>query len=134
MARKRREGVTTMPRYLIKMIRVMGGTPPASWTEMYALSLYGARMAGYGLYKMIWDEVKAKLRELRVPSALHGLYKAFTNQFINRVQRKKIETREECIDKWTKQGLDPGVLNQLADVIHAVYVEAETPKAPAKGA
>jgi hypothetical protein len=133
MARKRREGITTGIRYRIKMLRVMGVPVPQEWAEEYAMALLQARSTGYGPFKTAWEEVKPVLMRERVPSALHGLYKAFTNEVISKVQQKKISDLEDLIDKWTKLGLDPHVLQVVGETVVRV-IAPETPQPPPKGA
>jgi hypothetical protein len=132
MARKRREGVTTGIRYRIKMLRTMGVPVPQEWAEEYAMSLLQARASGYGAYKTAWEEVKPVLIHMKVPSALHGLYKAFTNEVVSKVQQRKIADLEDIIEKWTNLGLDPNVLQVIGEAV-VMVVRAETPQAPPKG-
>lgn len=134
MTRKRQEGITTYPRYKLKMYRVfkVDGVPEDLAKEV-ATALTQARAVGYGVFKTAWQEAKAILMRLGVPSALWGLYKAFTNELINKAQRRKIMTVEEVIDKWVKYGLDPAVLREVANAVIQVVTVTET-KSAEKGA
>lgn len=133
MARKRQEGITTYPRYKLKMYRVfkIDGVPEALATEV-ATALTHARALGYGVFKTAWFEAKAILMRLGVPSAMWGLYKAFTNELINKVQRKKEATVEDIIAKWERNGLDPTVLREVANAVVQV-VTVEVTKSAEKG-
>jgi hypothetical protein len=68
-----------------------------------------------------------------VPSAMWGLYKAFINELIHKVQRKRIATTDEVIAKWERMGLSGDILRQCAEAIVEVVAE-ETPKPASKGA
>ena len=132
MARKRREGISTGIRYRIKMLRTMGVPIPVEWAEEYAIALSQARASGYGPYKLAWEEVKPVLMRMEVPSALHGLYKAYTNEVVNKVQQRKIADLEELIEKWVNLGLEPAVLQVVGETVVRV-LQKQTPQPPAKG-
>ena len=130
MARKRQEGVTTLPRYKGKMYAVGYGIFAGNeeLAREYAEALSHARSQGFGIYRVAYQEIKPILMRNGVPSTLWGLYKAFVNELINKVQRKKIATVEDIIDKWVKGGLDEGVLRDCAEaVVQIVEAEASTP-------
>ncbi len=135
MGRKRQEGVTTYPRFTGKAYAVAYGIFHGNerFAERYAEALTNARATGYGPYKVAWEEAKAVLDAERIPSALHGLYKAFVNEVVNKVQRRKEKTLDEIVDKWTKQGLDPRILRLVGEAVVQVIV-VETPKSAKKGA
>ena len=134
MGRKRQEGVTTYPRYKTKMYRVIqDGAIPEEYAKEFAEAVTNARASGFGSYKIAWEEVKPVLMREEVPSALHGLYKAFTNEVIAKVQQRKIATLDDIIDKWTKQGLDPRILRLVGETVVQV-ITVETPKPAKKGA
>jgi hypothetical protein len=130
MGRKRQEGITTNPRYKLKAYAVgMGighGNPELS--KEYADALTQARAAGVGLYKNAYQEIKPVLMRANVPSALYGLYKAFINEILAKVQRRKIASVDEIVDKWVKLGLDAGVLRDCVGAVGEVLVtEAPVP-------
>jgi hypothetical protein len=94
--------------------------------EEYAEALTTARASGIGLYKNAYQEIKPVLMDNKVPSALWGLYKAFINEVIAKVQRRKIAELDEILTKWDKLGLDSGVLRSCAEAI-GVEAYAESP-------
>ena len=130
MARKRQEGVTTNIRYKLKAYAVgygIGAGNPELAKE-YAEVLTTARASGYGVFKTAYQEIKPVLMREGVPSALWGLYKAFINEIINKVQRRKIATVDEIVNKWVNLGLDEGVLRACIDAVgEVISVEAPTP-------
>jgi hypothetical protein len=70
------------------------------------------------------------LKELNIPSAQWGLYKAAVNEYVNRVQRKKQMSRDEWSEKWTKNGLDARILDEIARRIGEILAPpAPTPAA-----
>jgi len=96
----------------------------------YAEALTTARAAGVGIYKNAYQDIKPVLAQNHVPSAFWGLYKAFANELISKVQRRGINTTDEIIAKWQKMGLDGGVLQAVVNVIVEVRErEAPTPAA-----
>jgi len=125
---RKQEGITTAIRYRIKAYKVALGLTGGNerLAEEYANSLAEARAQGIGVYRVAYKEAKPVLMRLGVPSALHGLYKAFINELINKVQRRRIATADEIIDKWTKLGLDPAVLREVSESVVQIFVE-ETP-------
>ena len=88
MARKRQEGVTTLPRYKGKMYAVAYGIFAGNkeLAEEYADALSHARSQGVGIYRIAYQEIKPVLMRNHVPSTMWGLYKAFINELINKVQ------------------------------------------------
>jgi hypothetical protein len=131
MGRKKQEGVTTYPRFRGKAYSVgMGifhGNPELSMD--YANAMTQARASGYGIYKNAFAEIKPVLMRNEVPSALWGLYKAFVNELIAKVQRRKIASIEDVISKWERQGLSGDILRQCSDAV--VEIVAEQPPTPA---
>ena len=129
MGRKRQEGVTTLPRYKMKAYAVGYGISFGNerLANDYAEALAQARSAGYGLYKNAYQEIKAVLREDKVPSALWGLYKAFANELINKVQRRKSATIDEIVAKWVEMGLDENILRDVVSVLVEI-IEKEVPR------
>jgi len=125
---RKQEGITTRIRYKAKAFAIGMGITGGNerLAEEYADVLAEARAQGIGPYRMAYKEVKPILLKLGVPSALHGLYKAFVNELISKVQRRRIATADEIIDKWTKLGLDPAVLREVAESTVQIFVE-ETP-------
>ncbi len=131
MGRKKQEGVTTYPRFRMKAYSVGMGISHGN-TELamdYANAITQARASGYGIYKNAYAEIKPVLMRNEVSSALWGLYKAFVNEIISKVQRRKIATIDEIVDKWAKQGLDSGILRECAEAV--VEITAEAPPTPA---
>ena len=104
MPRKRREGITTPVRYMGKMYAVGYGIFHGNeeLAKLYATLLMVARNEGYGVYRTGWKECRTVLIKRAVPSALWGLYKAFTNELIHKVMVKKTATVEEVIDNYLK--------------------------------
>lgn len=134
MARKRQEGVTTYPRYKGKVFKVaMGLFGDPEIAKDYAESLALARASGIGIYRAAYQEIKPVLIERGVPSAHWGLYKAFINEVVNKVIRKKIAGLDDIVDKWTKFDLDPDVLRACAERV-ITTVPPETPKPAEKAA
>ncbi len=135
MPRKKVEGITTYPRFKIKAFAVgMGiGHGDVEMAKEYANAVTQARASGYGIYKNAYAEIKPVLMEHQVPSAFWGLYKAFANELIHKVQIRKISTIDEVIAKWEKQGLDGNVLRDCADAVVEVVAEG-TPKPASKTA
>ncbi|MBS7613620.1 hypothetical protein KEJ48_05190 [Candidatus Bathyarchaeota archaeon] len=130
MGRKRQEGITTNPRYKLKAYAVAYGIGAGNsdYAKEYAEALAQARSAGVGVFRNAYAEIKPVLNREGVPSALWGLYKAFINEIIAKVQRRKIATVDEVIDKWTTLGLDAGVLRLCVETIGEIIVtEAPVP-------
>jgi len=124
MVRKRVETVTTVPRYLGKMRRIgeaITGDPQLAM--FYAISLMAAQRSGYGKYKSAWEVVKRDLVEANIPAALHGLCKAATNEFVNKVLTRKEMSPEDWRAKWERV-----ITPQACDVIERAL--SELPAAP----
>lgn len=128
MGRKRQEGITTNPRFKLKAYAVGFGIGAGNkeYAEEYAEALTMARSAGVGVYRNAYQEIKPVLARENVPSALWGLYKAFANELIAKVQRRGIATIDEIVDKWIKMGLDDGVLRAVVGTLVEV-IEKEVP-------
>jgi len=128
MGRKRQEGITTNPRYKLKAFAVgMGiGANNVDMAKEYAEALTTARASGVGVYRNAYQEIKPVLARESVPSALWGLYKAFANELIAKVQRRGIATVDEIVSKWEKLGLDSNVLRAVVESIVEI-VEKEVP-------
>ena len=135
MPKKKVEGVTTYPRFKGKAYAVGVGIFAGNTTLAmeYAEAVTRARASGYGIYKNAYDEIKPVLMRNEVPSALWGLYKAFINELIHKVQRKRIATTDEVVGKWERMGLNGDILRQCAEAVVEVVAE-ETPKPASKGA
>jgi len=135
MTRKRQEGITTNPRYKLKAYAVGFGIGAGNqkYAEDYAESLASARASGVGVYKSAYQDIKPVLAREGVPSALWGLYKAFANELISKVQRRGIATVDEIVGKWVKLGLDETVLRAVVESVVEI-VEKEVPVPAAKGA
>ena len=135
MAKKKTEGVTTYPRFKGKAYAVGVGIFAGNTTLAmeYADALTRARASGYGIFKSAYDEIKPVLMRNEVPSALWGLYKAFINELIHKVQRKRIATTDEVVSKWERMGLNGDILRQCSEAVVEVISE-ETPKPATKGA
>jgi hypothetical protein len=130
MGKKKQEGITTNPRFKLKAYAVGFGIGAGhqKFAEEYAEALTQARSAGIGLYKNAYQEIKPVLMRAGVPSALWGLYKAFINEILAKVQRRKIANVDEVVAKWEKLGLDSGVLRECVNAVgEVVTVEAPTP-------
>jgi hypothetical protein len=132
MGRKRQEGITTASRFRLKMFRVFSAGVPESLALEAANAVAEARAKGVGIYKTSRDEARAVLMRREVPSALWGVYFAFTNELVNKVQRKKEATRDQIIAKWVANGADASVLNEIADEI-GVDVKTTETKPATKG-
>jgi hypothetical protein len=128
LGRKRQEGITTLPRYKLKAYAVGFGIGAQNerLANEYAESLAQARSAGYGIYKNAYQEIKPVLARDNVPSALWGLYKAFANELINKVQRRGLATIDEIVQKWVAMGLDENVLRDVVNALVEI-VEKEVP-------
>jgi hypothetical protein len=126
MPRKRQEGITTAPRYRLKIYRVFSAGVPEQLALEAANAVTEARSKGIGIFKTARDEARAVLMRREVPSALWGIYFAFTNELVNKVQRRKEATREQIINKWVANGADPSILNEIADEIGVDVKTTET--------
>jgi len=135
MAKKKIEGVTTYPRFKGKAYAVGVGifSGNATLAMDYANALTQARAAGYGVFKNAYDEIKPVLMRNDVPSALWGLYKAFINELIHKVQRKRIASTDEIVTKWERMGLNAAILRQCAEAVVEVVTE-QAPTPASKGA
>lgn len=130
MPRKRREGITTPVRYMGKMYAVGYGIFHGNeeLAKLYATLLMVARNEGYGIYRTAWNECRTVLIQRDVPSALWGLYKAFTNELVHKALIKKVATVDDIIRKWTEFGLDTAVLQDIANaIIQRVVKPTPTP-------
>jgi len=123
MTRKRQEGVTSFPRYLMKMYKIglaiSGGNELLA--QQYAMTVSQARAMGIGTYKNAWTEAKGVLTSRSVPSSMFGLYRAFTLELVNKVQRRGIASPEQIIERWTEQGLDPNILREIYARVHPMF-------------
>jgi len=139
MGRKRREGITTYPRYKGKAYAlafgIFHGQPEMA--KEYADSLSLARASGYGVFKTAYAEIIPVLQREGVSSKLWGLMKAFVNEVINKAQVRKTKSVDEIIEDWVndlKTLADPEpVLRAIAETVVQVY-EKEASRPPAKGA
>ena len=135
MAKKKVEGVSTYPRFKGKAYAVGFGifAGNSDLAMDYANALTQARAAGYGVFKNAYDEIKPVLMRNEVPSALWGLYKAFINELIHKVQRKRIASTDEVVTKWERMGLNADILRQCAEAVVEVVAE-QAPTPASKGA
>jgi hypothetical protein len=135
MARKRREGITSYPRYRGKMYSVAYGifNGNAELALEYANALASARASGFGVYKEAYRVAIPVLQRNEVPSALWGLYRSFIMELINKVQGRRLATVDEIIDKWVDLGLDGGILREVANAVVTIETK-ETPTPVEKGA
>jgi hypothetical protein len=117
MARKRQEGISTDARFKLKMFRVFSAGVPEDLAKEAADAVAEARAKGVGIYRVAREEARAVLMRREVPSALWGLYFAFTNELVNKVRRRKEATRDQIIAKWVANGADSSVLNEIADKV-----------------
>lgn len=130
MARKRREGVTTYPRYKGKVYAVAYGIFHGNeeYARHYAESLATARASGFGVFKEGYRVIIPVLMKHEIPSAQWGLYRAFMCELVSKVQQKRIATVEEIIEKWRDFGLDEATLSDCASaVVQVVTKEVPTP-------
>jgi len=139
MARKRREGITTYPRFRGKAFAVGKGIFAGNEeiAMEYANALALARASGYGVFKTAYYEIVPVLQREGVSSKLWGLMKAFVNEVINKVQRRKIRTLDEVIEDWTRDletlaNPEP-ILRAIGETVVQVY-EREASKPASKGA
>jgi hypothetical protein len=130
MARKRQEGVSTQDRYKLKMYRVFATGVPESLAMSVAESISTARAQGIGAFRTAKQEARAVLGRMEVPSALWGLYLAYTNELVRKVQIRKEATRDQIVEKWTEYGLNPTVLNAIADEVGVEVKTTQTKPAP----
>lgn len=135
MARKRREGVTTYPRYKGKAYAVAFGIFAGNekLAMDYAEALSQARASGFGVYKEGYRVIVPVLMKNDIPSAFWGLYRAFMCELINKVQQRRIATFDEIVDKWVDLGLDGGVLRACGEAVVQI-VSKEVPLPAVKGA
>lgn len=133
MARKRREGITTSPRYALKIYRIFSAGVPEDLAKEVARAVATARDQGIGTYKDARKEARAVLERREVPSLLHAPYYAFVNELVHKVQKRKMMTASDLISKYTELGLDGGVLSEIADEI-GVEVRTTTAKPAEKTA
>jgi len=126
LGRKRQEGITTNPRYKLKAYAVgMGiGANNTRYAEEYAEALTSARSAGVGVFRNAYQEIKPVLARLEVPSALWGLFKAFANELIAKVQRRGIATIDDIVAKWSNMGLDETALREVVNALVEIVEKA----------
>jgi len=128
MPRKKSESVTTVPRYMGKMRRIgeaVVGDPTIA--TLYALSLTAAQRAGYGKYKDAWVRVKEQLAKEPIPSALYGLIKAATNEYLNKVLTKKEMSPDDWRAKWS-----PVIGDRACDIVEEVLTGRPATARPAE--
>jgi len=126
MVRKRQEGTTSDSRFKLKMYRVFSAGVPEQLALSAAEDVARARAKGIGIYKIARDGARSVLTRREVPSAQWGFYFAFTNELVNKVQRRKELTREQLLGKWIANGGDPSVLNDIADEVGVDVKTTET--------
>jgi len=126
MARKRQEGISSSKRYRLKMFRVFGLGVPEEYAKDVAEALKEARDKGIGTYRDAWISVSNEVLRGKVPSAMWGLYKAFTNEYISKVCRRKEMTESELRNKWVENGLDDTVLNDIIEKVKPLVKEVPT--------
>ncbi|MEM0027820.1 MAG: hypothetical protein QXD38_07855 [Ignisphaera sp.] len=133
MPRKRKEGISSLPRYLGKMYRLFNAVIGDSTLALFAaLAVTAAREEGYGPYRAVHQRLDGFLTAIGVPQAFKGLYIAAANEFVNKVIKRRIMTVDEWVKKWSspKYGLDPNVLRRMADFIRGLPEAAKSsPKA-----
>lgn len=117
MGRKRQEGGSSQPRYKLKAYRTVAVGVPQRYAEDVAEAMATARAQGIGVYRNAYQTIKPVLMRDAVPSALYGLYKAYTNEIICKVMTRKIATLDDVQRKWQTMGLDAGVLSDVADAV-----------------
>lgn len=117
MGRKKREGVSTSPRYELKIYRIFATGVPEDLAKKVASAVTTARDQGIGAYKDARKEARAVLERREVPSLLHAPYYAFVNELVHKVQKRKMMTADELITKYEELGLDGSVLREIADEI-----------------
>lgn len=97
-----------------------------------ASSMGEARTLGLGAYFTARREARAILENLDVPSLLWGVYYAFVNEFVHKVQQTHAMTADDLMSKYTDAGLDRTVLSQVVDTISAVVKTTTQRPAPSK--
>ncbi|RLB79944.1 MAG: hypothetical protein DRH17_12885 [Deltaproteobacteria bacterium] len=101
------------------------------YAKGYAESLALSRAGGYGIYKIAKKKAEGVLVRRGVDPLFWGLYKAFVNELVHKVFVRGTDTVEAVINAWSRQGLDPGVLAEIAESLAAEVVEV--PEAPPRG-
>ncbi len=95
--------ITTPLRYTYKMVRLHGGVPSPEMINELARMQYAAWEAGYGEYKEAYARIKSVLEDNNIPSGLWGLYKAFVNEYLNKVKQRRVLTEEELMNIWERK-------------------------------
>jgi len=137
VVRKRREGVTTYPRYKGKAYSVAIGIfhGNEALALEYATKLTEARISGFGPFREGYRVIIPVLQRNDVPSGLWGLYRAYMCEIIHKVQQRKIATTDEIIEKWTRvANLDEAIMREIAGAIVEIVPPAPPPTPPEKGA
>ena len=119
MAKKRRYGVTSTDRYLLKAYRVhyIPGIPE-DIVRMVAHNQTASWSAGFGMYSRVWREkVVPILAEMGVPTPFWAPYRAFTNEYLSKVVEKGTATPEQIIEKWSANGCRRDVLMRIVEVL-----------------
>jgi hypothetical protein len=77
--------------------------------------------SGFGVLHKAWMAVAQRvLAPANIPKLQYAVYKAFTNEYVSKVQVKGTELSEEVKAKFTRQGADGGVLDNITAVIGEV--------------
>jgi hypothetical protein len=139
MTRKRREGITTYPRYKGKAYSVAMGIFQGNeeMAKEYAESLTLARASGYGVFKTGYHEAVPILLKEGVSSKCWGLVRAFVNELIAKGQMRKTKSIDDIIADWVEDlntfyPPEP-ILRAVAEQVVQVF-EKEASKSAPKGA
>jgi hypothetical protein len=77
--------------------------------------------SGFGVLHKAWLAVVDRvLAPNNVPKLMYAMYKAFTNQYISKVQIKGTETADSVKTKYVRLGADAGTLDSITSVIGEV--------------
>lgn len=128
VARKRRFGITSQVRYKLKLYRLFGEKPPQELINEFASAVDQAYHLSYGEYYKVRRKVMNSEVWAKVPTALRGLYLAYVNEVVNKVMTRGIASLDEVVAKWSRMGLDEGLLYEIAEVIGLEKPEVEEPK------
>lgn len=128
MARKKRYGLTSQPRFKLKAYRVVSAGVPQELALEYTNAVAQTYALGFGEFYKARRKVMDSEVWARVPSALRGLYLAFVNEVVSKVLTKGVASIDEIVGKWERMGLDPGLLWDIAEVLGFEKPEVEAPK------
>jgi len=130
MAKKKVLGITSNLRYQGKIQKMLEGRMDPETARDVARRANESRIAGFTIYNTMWQRVLKTLARdgIEIPPYQRGLYRAFFNELL-KASTKAGADKDYIIDKWSSReggGLDPNVLNAIADVIWPVRKPQET--------